>query len=458
MKTIHKLRGQRGFTVFELTIVLTLAGGLLLMLTEFVRVNMQAGQYEETVDNLALIQDGLWEFSVREGRYPCPADPSLPPTDVNYGVEQCRNAADMTSNPDDCTGAPAGLACTTVSARDGDGNGQPDVVMIGAVPVRTIANVVLDVPFVENVRTDGWDWLFTYAVSEPMTNDALYSITNPVNPNIGAITIEDENKIDVLDPPGSAHYVVFSHGANGRGAFTDFGIQASDCEIPSVIDPDDDSYIPIKTKHGGGLLHLGGFGGRLVSFKAPATTGRGGEALTFHIPPPGPNPANISPEFENCDNNDAIFAHAILSQGLNSKYTDDLTRFNQALFSPLWQVLYGSPAGETYIHNTNMGNIGIGTQDPQYDLHVNADFMAERETLAEEFCDGTDINTCVKPTKIAGTVGSKCGDNKSAAYAITDSEIKCRTVNWTMPATACPAGTFLVGFSNAGNIHCEPLP
>ncbi|PCJ99515.1 MAG: hypothetical protein COA45_05615 [Zetaproteobacteria bacterium] len=420
---IKNHKTQAGFTLFELALVMMISGLTMLMLAELVRVYTINGEYEMTLENTDMSQTALREFFVVQKRYPCPADPTLVPGDANYGLERCRTDANITANPDNCAATPLNISCTTNFSRDGDQNGQPDVVMIGIIPFRTLYNEVIDTPFVEAHRKDGYGVYLSYAVTEHMTY-SWHNLENPANPHTGAIRVEDENGISVVIPDDSAHYTLFSHGENSRGGYTQAGIIIDDCLIPAIIMGDPDVAAP-----------------------------------------PGPSAAGIIVEKENCDNNDAIFVQGIRSLADNSNYNDDLLIFNRPQNNPLWTRSLSAqvPIGESWIYNTNRGFVGIGLTDPAERLHINDNLSAEVTTSGVEYCgNGADSTTCVIPARIAGTIasggGSTCPNANEAAYAIQDNQVVCRQVGWTMPAANCPAGEYLTGFSNLGNIDCSPPP
>ncbi len=408
---------QGGFTMLELALVLLISGFSMLMVAEFMRVYTINGRIETTMENTRTSQQALREFFVVQKRYPCPADPTLTPGDAGYGLEQCRSNTDITNNPDDCTTSgpdPFPLECTNQFSRDGDTNGQPDVVMIGILPFRTLYNTVIDTPFVEAHRKDGYGTHLSYAVTEQMTYRS-HNLNNPTNPNSGAIRVVDENRISVVIPDDSAHYVLFSHGENGRGGYTQSGTMIDDCLIDSVIIGDP----PVEA-------------------------------------PPGPFGAGTQIEIENCDNQDAIFVQGIQSLADNDDYNDDILVFNRPERSPLWtrSISPSVPDGESWIHNTNRGFVGVGLTDPEQHLHIDNNLTVEVTASGVEYCgNGADAATCVIPDKIAGS-GSNCPDHQ-AAYAIQNNELVCRDVTWTLPTTQCPPGEHLVGFSNLGNPRCR---
>lgn len=433
--TLHK--SERGFTLVELAIVFLIFGLTVLFVSRFISLYTLNARYEKTAETIETTSSALGEFFGLNGRYPCPADPTLGPGDILYGVEQCRTVANLVANPNDCTGTPGNIACTTVGSRDGDLNGANDPVMIGVVPFRTIIDGILYTDYTEANAFDGFNLQLTYAVTEPMADTRL-GITNPANPNSGAITVWDENRISLTDPPGAAHYTVISHGDNGRGGYSRSGVQSEDCLLTT----------------------LPGFMG------TPTAT------------PPGPSPAGIEIEIENCDNNDAIFAKAIRSSGDNQFFNDDTSSFTTRGLTSLWRRDLSSPPGEAYIYNTNTGNVGVGREDPSFQLHIMGDLSAETQIVGLRYCQGNNDTECLDINDIGGN-GSQCPPGQ-AAYAIghdpavspklgNSTRLHCRPANWDFSrGLTCPpydfavfsqtgataVQTYLNGFSNLGNIVC----
>ncbi|MCC6598583.1 MAG: prepilin-type N-terminal cleavage/methylation domain-containing protein [Alphaproteobacteria bacterium] len=405
---------QDGFTLVEMAIVFVIVGLVMLMGVGVVRNYYIHIQHQKTVDNIRMTQAALGEYLGIMGRYPCPADPTLPPADVNYGREQCRTSP----LPDDCAGTPAGIECTNDDSRDVDGDGLPEVVMIGMLPSRDIQDLVTGTPFREAHILDGYGLRLTYAVTEAMTDNAN-NTANPVNNAIGAIRVEDENGTSLTVPDRSAHFVIVSHGQNGKGGYLQNGNIFPDCNV------------------------------MILGVPAPAPPGSFG---------------GVDPEKENCDRNDAIFVKGIKSMIENSNnYYDDIVFFRAGGFQSLWTHSLNSPAGKTWINNTNLGNVGVGPTlaMPQQAMHIAGDLSAQTEVKAQAYCGlaGPTGLDCLIPATIGG-VGTKCPSATDAAFGIADNTLLCRQVfssKAIFASKTCPAGQYLVAISNKGNIKCAPL-
>src|SRR5690606_17425429 len=149
----------------------------------------------------------------------------------------------------------------------------------GAVPVRTLYNLGSDAPFQETSGIDDFDMKLGYAVTEEMTRTS-YNLANPANVQLGVVNIRDENNNSVVQPDRSAHFVVYSHGENRRGAISKSGTATGGCEMIVMGVP---------------------------------TPGTAGNDIGTGLPP----------ELENCDNNDGLFVSALQSR-VDSTYFDDI--------------------------------------------------------------------------------------------------------------------------------------
>ncbi len=423
-KTGRYFKKHHGFTLLELAIVIMISGFSMLAIAQFMKIYTVNLKHEKTIDHLRMTQDAIDEFFGLNGRYPCPANPTLLPGDPQYGLQQCRSDADLIANPDNCTGKRAGLFCPDppTFSRDGDENGALDVVMIGIVPFRTLFGGVVETRYLENYRLDGYSTYIAYAVTEHMTDRTRFGIVNQANPTTGGIRVTDENQISLTIPDNSAHYVVFSHGENRRAGYSSSGVQIGNCFV-SII-----SGIPPT-----------------LSPPAPAPIG------------PSAAGSGIDVEIENCDNNDAIFVKGIMSVANNDSYNDDILFFKSKGLTSLWKnsLSPNVPVGQSYIYNTNLGYVGVGTTNPAKDFHIVGDLDVQNSAMSNSYCDGMSTD-CLLPSAIGG-IGYKCPNSNEVAYAIQNNELVCRKIDWVMPERNCSVGEYLVGFSNLGHIRCAPI-
>lgn len=214
-----RLLSQRGFSLLEIMIVILIFGFFLLPVSQGLRIwQAKTGQNQlddrmdevrsalsrfvqddrcEDPANPDVLRDDAWcvangypelaNESVIGGtdavRFPCPADPTLPPGDPDYGQE-ARNVL---------TGA-----CTlTVSSG----------VIVGAIPAATIG-----VP--ASSMIDPFGNKYTYAVSaDATTTDAL--LGSPTR----AVEVDNDGTLV------NSYFALLSHGQTGIGAYTAQGQQ-----------------------------------------------------------------------------------------------------------------------------------------------------------------------------------------------------------------------------------------
>ncbi len=340
---------QKGFTTVELALVLIVFGIVTTtVMTAFSIYNQQRilSRTDEAIDNS---NSALREYVATFGVYPCPADPALAPGDVGYGVERRDTILPMTNA--DYDRAPCTAVGPVILGQDSADPDLPppadprDPIMIGAIPFTTISQRLLnndsESRFSDFDTVDGWGRKLTYAVSQNLTDlddyNMFYGAIDVVdqdnrslldeaevdaNANGIADPAEDRNGNTILDFGRYAHFVLVSHGENGRGARTREGALVQGC------------------------------------------------VLTL---PPGPPPPFVSAvnETENCDD-DGTFLSDLLNEN-DGSYNDDKTKFSFFESANFWRMV-----DINRIQNTNPGNVGIGTSGPQQRLHVSTDITATR--------------------------------------------------------------------------------
>jgi len=170
-----------GFTIMELAIVVIIAGIMMTAGIAITKTQLDQSRYNATATNLKTIKNRMALHRTRKGAYLCPAIRDLPLDDANFGI------ADTSA---DCN--------NTVSAGAD--------VRIGTIPTRT-----LGIP--DAMMFDGYGNRLTYAVSTDLTNAITF------DKDQGKVEIKDSRGEDVVD----AHFVIVSHGKNGRGSYKSDG-------------------------------------------------------------------------------------------------------------------------------------------------------------------------------------------------------------------------------------------
>ncbi len=427
---------SKGFTVIELAFVIMVSG--LLMITAFTIYNsyQKQGDIRTTIDNLRLNEQALARFYSSYNFYPCPADPALPPGDPLYGVAQCRVLP-----TDPCLVQE----CPIKTGSDVDNDGNDDAVLVGIVPfvtlydfikVQTNAGSRSKMPYYATTSLDAFKNRIAYAVSETMADEApTYSVVGsvitpviapngvvPKNPKWGIIEINDANGNSMLEPPGSAHFVVFSLGDNGFGAHTATGDLVESCEMLDAF---------------GNPIALPGFNNTSL--------------------------AGMRLERENCDNSDEVFVQEIRSIADTNSYFDDILIIGMSQINNIWTT---NTTGGLY--NTNAGNIAVGPNltDGSQALHVNGDpaatpapipgnIRAETQMQAQNgFCSKDTADPgCLDPRFIATsgvlpTADQNCPAGE-VAYAIENNRLLCKSIlpPGLMDLPTCPTGEFLRGIN-----------
>ncbi|NCO03220.1 MAG: hypothetical protein GW903_03415 [Alphaproteobacteria bacterium] len=184
-----------GFTLVELSMALFIYALIMVTIVTGVRIYIEKAKFERNKERIEVLTEAL---GVINGRFPCPADPTLDFNSPSFGIE-------------DCTLAPV------LGQRDTDATAGNDPVLIGLYPIVTVLNrfQATGVQTERNLSEvlDAYGNFYTYAVSANLTNANFFDTTN------GVIDVVDEFNITYSNPAGSTTAVLVSHGKNGLGAF-----------------------------------------------------------------------------------------------------------------------------------------------------------------------------------------------------------------------------------------------
>lgn len=434
----NRSKKQSGFTLIEFAMVMVLSGLLLAALLHAYKVYLTDKYSREVFEKQKTLSSSFSIYYSARFRYPCPADPTLSMNDVNAGVEgidgpdpnRCLNLLNALPNDGDCTG-PAGTGiCRVNSARitegPGPGNTDPDPVFIGALPYKSLKSgmerdsVCYEIATGDVVTCDAadptqynptdasmdaasrsdsldpWGFQMTYAVTASQTFQGLF------DSNFGAINVQTEGGVDLVDPPDSAHFVVVSHGENHMGAYNQEG---------------------------------------QISY--PCLTGGG-----------APDDA------ENC-NGDYIFTNGLRRLGEGPTYFDDVILYRAYTLTELWKFNTANEADKK-MYNANTGNVGIGVVDPQVKLHVGGDALAGQVKSAQICNNNPSEANCWTVDKLAGT-GMKCPPPDADFFYIPrgikyGDVYDCQAVPRPtgFEGLRCPPGEFVIGFVNGG-LNCDEM-
>ncbi len=358
-------------------------------------------------------------------RYYCPADPTLPPGDVNYGRENCANAVATGS----CTGGTTGV-CVGAGITNQLASNQ---VLIGMYPFTTIAEeyedrrlavqqayeATIDPTMKASLKRtmeaikknrlsravdmafDGWGNQFTYAVTRTHT----IRNTNRFNDRIAG-SLEVINAALNEDARRGVHFALISHGENGKAAYGRLGVRKLACDDPAVS--------PL--------------------------------------------------EQENCDTDGTFLRPALISRARTADEADDIVVYNSYIAQDLWRIVAcntdGNPSTEEFcIHNTNPGNVGIGTEggDISQKLTVDGPLRAER-IVTQELCDANGAN-CFAPDYIGGDAFAPCSQSglapnqRRVAVQISNRTLRCETITLPGYNTGCSGRELVAGF-DSGGLNC----
>ncbi len=419
---------NHGFTLIELVIVLILFGFVSSAMMLGLKAYTDEQRIIRTNNAINLSLNAINTFSVaNNGRLPCPARLTAAETDADYGYDIIYGATPQTSPTNVLDPANAatvqtrindviasnGIGIVTGQADiDGDTNGEQ--ILTGAVPFKTLLNSnsiaintsihdeLRDIKFGAKHTRDSWGNKIVYSVSRhlcdptsPLFGDprgAIDIITSQqcTHSTLGIVPVsilpgEGECK---QDNKRYAQFAMFSHGENGRGAYTDTtGNLVENCVNKATIPP---------TPQLGETSDRGIF-----------DTGRASDIQNcdFMSTPANPNA------------NRGRFFSGLRSEGDNNSYYDDNIQFFYEDSSNIWESANGIPDNNgtpldptddfiiSQIRNINPGNIGVGTTMPNEKLHIEGDMQAF-DIEAEGFCDNLSPNNrCLGAQELAGQEG-----------------------------------------------------
>jgi prepilin-type N-terminal cleavage/methylation domain-containing protein len=221
-------RTKHGFSLVELSIVIAILGVVATFGLQAAANLANRTATSVSRERIVLVDDAVARFFKIYGRLPCPALKTTAPETITYGLEDCSN----------------GLLITGTTIGGG--------LMSGAVPFKT-----LNLPTMFAI--DGFYNKVNYVVTKNLTAAGgdvgaapIYTgrfatktdISSDANDGIAGIEIRSgvleqpcsTTKCQVLADPAvrtGAAYVLFSSGADQRGALSDRGIARSSC-APAV--------------------------------------------------------------------------------------------------------------------------------------------------------------------------------------------------------------------------------
>jgi len=329
-------RNVRGFTLIEAAISLTI-------LSIFIATGASLyGQYVKeqirhtTIQNMDILASSLNDHLVLHGRYPCPAPVNAERTDASYGMEG--TCTDTSTAVGTCSGG----ICVEESVNTVTISGVPTLVRVrrGMLPFRSMG---ID----ESYALDGRNNRVQYAVTEILTSALTYS------KGYGGITVRDEKGGIMAD---RVHYVIFSSGDDGAGAYSNYGKAVLPCNTAALD------------------------GENCNTGNTPATR-------------------------------KAYYALGANSTSSGAKHFDDRVKFYSSNVTPLWRVTDEEGVNIRDLVNAESGGrVAVGNSSPQATVDVSTSVKAQLDPisgtggnvyLSERICNasGTDCFTVAEIAK-----------------------------------------------------------
>jgi hypothetical protein len=381
------IASESGLTLIDTSIILVIVGLLMIPVVAGLKLmhKQEASRTNDT--NFYTIAQSLENFYSLNGYYPCPADPTLGPDDANYGQPNIVGGGVVPTG---------GADCIVPTSADG-------IAIEGALPFKALKITAKE-------ALDGWSNKITYAVttSQTRTNTFLPVINLPAT----GITIQDNRATcGITGTPitrDNYHFVFFSHGQNGAGAYN----------------PE----------------------GNLVQTCLPTTPG-------------APAPA----ESENCDGDRTyIYDLCMKSDVQNAGYYDDEFYRNAGTYNRLPSKMWAKGTDPNNIGSRGVF-VGVNNFEARHELDVKGNVMVQHfesanandktkkgQTHAQRFCDGA---LCTKAEIIAGSVPAmQCAGGKGMA-GIGSNKAKCSNSTTAIPPQGCELGQFVIGIGN-GQLIC----
>jgi len=407
---------QKGFTLIEMAIVITIVG-LIIASSATAYVQWQTWlRHDTTQNNVETIHAAIEGFLNTNGRYPCPSSLQATRTDAGlYGLEPTAAGFDCNSvvaGDINLPGSPPGTdiyvtaGARAIAAGHIQNDGTPSAVgatpqvRIGMIPFRSLG-------LSEDIAFDGHRNRIYYAVTDHMTSSLGFD-----NGTTGAISVVDDLNNDLTSTAGNVHFLVFSAGENGAGAFNREGFLNA-C------------------------------------------------------------PAVASQENENCDftlgAGNATFRIGQYSTSTGNNAMDDRVAYGIST-PPLFERPVGGDLDDGVTKSAS--NLGIGAirDNPTEEMDIAGVVRAQAplddplttgidESLlggsieASELCDNGSNSDCFAIESIAGAIadggGMQCGSG-NYIIGIRNNAPVCGIVD-----TGCPDPEIIIGIDNNGNAICS---
>ncbi len=448
---------QAAYTLLEMAIVFTVIGILMTIVIQAYNIYYKKKTVEVTENNVFNVINSVNAFMAQNGRYPCPAPLNVSRDDPAYGfeVQDClaatpvtpvcgrgannvctmpRGAYRLNANTDYPLASGTPKTRVNINSRSSvncsvepvaPATWSPDcaepAAWQGAIPFRS-----LGLP--ENVSEDGYGAKLQYAVSENLTNVLTY------RKDAGVISVVDERKNPLVNPQGSAHFVVFSSGPDKRGAYSRTGALMAPCPATTVSTAD--------------------------ALNCPASVGKGNGDVLDQV---------AYSDTGNLDSRSAPWMPAATyrqsrygaSMSVPEMYFDDYVRFYTSSESPLWRVADSEGRNIVDLASTSgQSKVGVGlvNRDPVATLELAgngaASVLGATALKTDSICDNSG-NNCFKPEQIAGDNGCTFNADGTPRLDSNGYGVGCETAA-SKTRMNCPAGSYVTRiYGDAGKAKVE---
>jgi prepilin-type N-terminal cleavage/methylation domain-containing protein len=243
------MRGERGFTLIEMVVVIAIIGFVMAILTGITRGVVSQQRYQTTRARIANIDNALTIFVSQNKRLPCPADGRLASTDANAGLELSSGTPRTCTNNQQHGVIPwRALGLTAADAEDGWSTrftyrAGPDLVVDSAMDFSSCdpaGSGVINTTIAPISATSVPPWCIVAGTGAFQCNSGNLGFCTPPNTALTAnlskgLVVENVAGGLLMDPRGTgggtpssgAAYAVISHGPEGGGGYAGDGVLQS---------------------------------------------------------------------------------------------------------------------------------------------------------------------------------------------------------------------------------------
>ncbi len=410
---MRKNKRERGFSLVELSVVIVLAGMVISALSLSYFSYYSTYLYHKTYGQITNLNDALSNYGSSMGRLPLPSDPTQPIGSPNAGC-QCgvcgvnEGVACLHLKMMPVGGCYNGI-CKEAGARLTPANqtagAATDPVYFGGIPYKTIDAALASGSQIATVGStvDPWGYQINYAVSEGDIYNSSYGQGD------GVLNVQSETGTNLVEPPDTINYIIWSAGQNHMGAYTSAGVMGVPCHAGEV-------------------------------------------------------------DSANC-NHQWNFADGLYNivQG-SPKYFDDIMIYSSFTLTQLWSF---TAPNSNDVYNKNPGYVGVGTgnADPTQELEVNGTLYTNGSIYLNAVCHAGSCTHSWAPNILGGPAsGTNASNNNVSAVCgaappgkmnvingMQYGQIQCGTpidVPQANANSSCPSG-MAYGIDSAGKVICN---